>query len=441
MAYTEWRGNSWRVRWETGRINPDTGRKAYDSKSGFAEEDTAYKYGLDRESDIRNDRYISRRDGSMKTQELALTWLEVQDLAYDSIRAYRTAITSKINPYWGDKPVADITIPAYEAWAKHIRATCAPNYTKNILMVFSMIMDYAVDSEMRKSSPVIKRRRRGKFTRKTRERKRNLELALVHQLAMNANAVWGYPGYVFFLTVAFTGMRRAELFALRREYCWPNWPASDPREDDDPDEVVRYEEDLERYGRDGDRMPALRVQWQHKFMHGKAVLVPPKYESFRTLVLPPFLAEMFDILLTSHDSPWVFPTISGGSLLQTDWSASYYAPIVCGAEERTGRWARPKVLAVPGWVQPDGKPKRLHLLRHGHKEWLQEDGIPEVASEGRMGHEIDGVRGLYGNVTPAMERQIAAVLQARWERFTGTLGPTWAPPSPIRLPVDHSERQ
>jgi integrase len=428
------------VRWETGRLNPATGRKVYDSKSGFTgadAENKAYQYGLDRESDIRNDRYISRRDGSMKMKELTVTWLEVQDLAYDSIRAYRTAITAKINPYWGEKTVADVTVPGYDAWAKHIRATCSVNYAKNILMVFGMVMDYAVVCELRKSSPVIKRPRRGKFTRKPKERKRNLDVALVHQLAENANTVWGYPGYVLFLTVAFTGMRRSELYGLRRDYCSPTWPASDPRDDPDPEELERYEDDMRRYGRGDGLLPALRVEYQHKWMHGKPVLVPPKYESKRSLVLPPFLTEMFDMLLKSHDSEWAFPAMGGSPLLKANWSNSYYKPIVCGAEGRGGRLPRPEVPAVPAWIQPDGKPKRLHLLRHAHKEWLQEDLVPEVASEARMGHEIQGVRGLYGNVTPGMEQQIAGVLQARWERFVGEQGPGWRSPSPTCLPVDH----
>lgn len=409
-----------------------TKRKIYDGKSGFTDEDEAYNYGLDRESDIRNDRYISRRDGQMKVKDLTLTWLEVQDLAYDSIRAYRTAITAQINPYWGDKAVADVTVAGYDAWAKHIRATCAPNYAKNILMVFGMVMDYAVVCELRKSSPIVKRPRRGKFTKRPRERKRNLQLDTVHRLALNAHEVWGYPGYVLFLTVPFTGMRRSELYGLRREYCSPTWPASDPRQD--PEEQERYEDDERRYGTG--LMPAVRVEWQHKWVNGKPVLAPPKYGSARTLVLPPFLAEMFDILLKSHSSEWAFPAMGGGPLIKANWSTSYYRPIVCGAEQRTGARIRPAIPAVPEWVQADGKPKRLHLLRHGMKEWLQEDNIPEVASEARMGHEIQGVRGLYGNVTPGMEQRIAEVLQARWEAFTPSLGEGWQPPSPKCLPVD-----
>jgi integrase len=450
MPHVERRGNSIRVKWWGGEYHFDadgrpTKRKKYESASGhesgdpFRDEDEAYNYGLDRESDVRNGRGIKRSDGSTLIGDLAPAWLEIQDLAYDSIRAYRTAINAQILPYWRARAVGDITVPQYEAWAKQVRARCAPAYARNILLVFSLIMDYAVACDMRKSSPVVRMRRRGKFVRRHKERKRALDLSTVHQLAENAHKLWGYQGYVFFLTIAFTGLRRAEIFGLRREYSSPTWPGSDPRASIDPDDLARYEDEAQRYGIGDDLMPALRVEYQHKYMHGKPALCAPKYDSRRTLVLPPFLADMHEQLLKSHDSEWTFPSMIGGACLQTNWSESYYKPIVMGCEARGGHAPRPELPAVTAWQQPDGQggmqPKRLHLLRHGMKEWLDEPGvIPRVAVEGRMGHELAGVEGIYSNVTPAMEQSIMDVLQARWETFVSQQGEGWKPPSPNRLP-------
>ncbi|MGW7001295.1 hypothetical protein ACWGCW_00350 [Streptomyces sp. NPDC054933] len=67
--------------------------------------------------------------------------------------------------------------------------------------------------------------------------------------------------------------------------------------------------------------------------------------------------------------------------------------------------------------------KDIYRLRHGHKEWLDEDGHPRAAVEARMGHELGGVEGVYANVTVVMERRIMESLQARWERFVGELKP------------------
>lgn len=60
--------------------------------------------------------------------------------------------------------------------------------------------------------------------------------------------------------------------------------------------------------------------------------------------------------------------------------------------------------------------KRLYLLRHGGKEWLDEDRHSRIAVETRMGREVAGVDGLYSHVALAMEQEISDSLQSRWLR-------------------------
>lgn len=79
---------------------------------------------------------------------------------------------------------------------------------------------------------------------------------------------------------------------------------------------------------------------------------------------------------------------------------------------RGGRNQRP---AIP--VVPDFAGRRMYLIRHGHKAWLDEDGHSRFAVESRMGHEVPGVEGTYSSVTVPMERAIMKSLQERWERF------------------------
>ncbi len=244
---------------------------------------------------------------------------------------------------------------------------------------------------------------------------------MLHALACNAYTVWGFTGWACIWTVAFTGLRPpGETWGLRREFASPAWPASDP----DPD---RRHEAEERYG--PQKLPALRVQWQQQYVEGKRVLVDPKYDSHRTLVLPAFLHEMHAALLASHDSEWVFPGIQGGEM-QRAWWDSYWSPIRDGWPERLGRSdiARPAIRPVEEMAG-----KRFYLLRHGHREWLDEDGHSRTAIETRMGHEVAGVEGLYSNLTPRMEAAIAESLQARWEAFWRQ-GIWWAPPFPSNLP-------
>src|SRR5690606_28221087 len=75
MAYVEWRGNTCRVVWNT-RQKDERGKWIYDQKGGFTDEAAAKTYGLDREAEIRNDDYISSRDGSVTVGEYAKTWVD-----------------------------------------------------------------------------------------------------------------------------------------------------------------------------------------------------------------------------------------------------------------------------------------------------------------------------------------------------------------------------
>ncbi|MEU0991640.1 integrase [Streptomyces sp. NPDC005953] len=435
MPWVESRGNSVRVKWDTGRVDPETGKKIYDGKSSTKwTEDEAFDYGLDRESDVRNDRYISRRDGSLLMKDYCRDWPDTLDVGHLRERNVRSHLRLYVIPRWADVAVGDIKPSMYRAWEKWLRAQphIGDRYAGEILGTFSMLMDDAVEDELRKVSPVPKKRKRGRYVKKKREKKREMAIADVHQLALNALVYWGFAGYVFVLTMAYTGMRPAELYALRREYCHPAWPMSDPDEE-------QREESVERYTRRG--MPAIRVEYQHQWKDSQLTLLPPKYESRRALVIPPFLAELLDMLLASHNSEWVFVSISGSELAKANFTYQYWRRIADGQTAsvprrqgggRGGCW-RP----LPGWSGVKGWiGKRLYLLRHGHKEWLDEDGHSRIAAESRMGHEVAGVEGLYANVTVAMEKRIMDSLQERWEGLMRTLGDDFTLPSPISLPVD-----
>ena len=413
-VYTEWRGGTCRVKWWTGERHP-SGRKRFESEGGFTDEDEAYEYGLEQMSEIRRGTGISNRDSSTLMTDWIDDWFAATDHAYTTQKSYKAIINRHIRPYFNGTAVGEIDVIAYRAFRKHIRAKLpAAGSAKNVMTVLGMILDDAVP-RLIKTSPVERKRTRGRYVKKQqRERKRDMDIAAIDQLARNAEVVFGYPGYVMIWTMAMTGMRPGELFGLRREYCYPNWPASDPRPDEEEEE--RYAEDLLRYGKGDGLMPAIRVQQQVQQVQGGIAEVPPKYFSYRTLVVPEFLAEMLEKLLASHDNKWVFPAIAGGCLASAAFSVDYWPYISQGAKERTvvpgGRNQRPAIPAVPSFTG-----RRMYLIRHGAKAWLDEDGHSRFAVESRMGHEVQGVEGTYSSVTVVMERAIMKALQARWERF------------------------
>ncbi|MFD9192927.1 integrase [Streptomyces phaeochromogenes] len=412
-VYTEWRGGTCRVKWWTGEYH-DNGRKRFESEGGFTDEDEAYEHGLEKMSEIRRGDHVSNRDGATLMSDWLDDWLEAMDHGHLTERGYRSAIENHIRPYFKKRNAAvkDIDVLAYRAFRKHVNNVIGPGSAKNVMMIFGMVLDDAVP-RLIKTSPVERTRRRGKFKKKAKERKKDVTPESVEQLARNARTLFGQSGYVFMWTMAMTGMRPAELYGLTREYCYPNWPATDPRSD--PDEEERYGEDLERYGKDGERMPAIRVERQVQYEEGELRFFPPKYESYRSLVVPPFLAGLLEDLLAGHDSEWVFPAMQGGSLGAVNFDYRYWRPIADGAKQRVGRQARWNRDAIP--EVPSFKGKRLYLVRHGHKAWLDEDGHSTFAVESRMGHEVQGVAGVYSSVTVPMERAMMKSLQERWDRL------------------------
>ncbi|WP_369355613.1 hypothetical protein [Streptomyces sp. cg2] len=94
--------------------------------------------------------------------------------------------------------------------------------------------------KMRRDSPVIRQKRRGKYTKKPREIKRPTEMAVLHQLARNAYTVWAYTGWVYIWTTSFTAMRPGEMYGLQRHYAPPNWPATEPDTDRRAESLKRY---------------------------------------------------------------------------------------------------------------------------------------------------------------------------------------------------------
>jgi hypothetical protein len=46
---------------------------------------------------------------------------------------------------------------------------------------------------------------------------------------------------------------------------------------------------------------------------------------------------------------------------------------------------------------------------------MEEAGISDLLRSERMGHEVPGMRGVYGHVSPSMRADLKAMLQERWE--------------------------
>jgi integrase len=66
------------------------------------------------------------------------------------------------------------------------------------------------------------------------------------------------------------------------------------------------------------------------------------------------------------------------------------------------------------WV-PVAEGMTPHGMRHAHKSHMAQHRIPEVMSEGRLGHRLPGLAGVYSHPTPEMRAELTAMLQAAFE--------------------------
>lgn len=395
MASAEKRGKTWRSRYK----KPDG---TWGSEPGFPTKAAALKFGHDQESKVGAGKFIDPKAGRITVGKWSDTWLNMIRVGPLSERNYRSRIRAQIRPRWEKTAVADVKTSEYRIWMNLLRAEQSKDYCDNIEMTFRMMLDDAVVEGVIGTNPIpVQRRRRGQY-----EPEDSGEDTYVYPdplqallLAENARIIRGFVGEVMILTMAYTGMRIGEIVGLRREFCWV---------DPGRDEFDRH----------------IRVEWQGQWLDkGRGfTLLPPKYGSRRTLILPPFLADLLWKLLDSHDKEHVFPAVRGGPMRADDqFYGRFWQPIVEGHDalpQIRGRRSRPEIPAVAGLSGLDP-----HGTRHGQRVWLEEDDIADSAIDERMGHKVRGKgtkagKGVltYRHVTPAMRKRIAKSLQRRWER-------------------------
>lgn len=435
MAYAEKRGKSWRVRYKL----PDG---TYDSASGFETKQDALDHGRALETDVQRKVFVNPKDGAKLFGEWALECRAASDVSETSDRSYDSRLNAVILPKWAETPVGDITSMSYRAWTTKLGEQYKPNYVKAVEGLMRMILDDAVTERLIPYNPMptASQRRRGRHV--TVEASDDYVWATpaqVLQLAENARTVRGFQWYVMVLTAAYAGLRMGEVAGLRRDQVrllgleygkslrvqwqgqWLSAPAKHIVNRGDTLEAIaelrladpkRASEIAEANGLG----PGEKLRAGRRLMLPKGfTLLPPKYSSYRTLILPPFLGDLLSQLLAENTHPLlVFPSQRGRPLRVDDqFYGRFWHPIVEGQDAEPSRRGRAEQVELPTVEGLEGMVP--HGLRHGHKVWLDEQGHARVAVEERLGHRLQGVEGTYSHTSPAMERGISRGLQWAWE--------------------------
>ncbi|OKK06451.1 hypothetical protein AMK26_10565 [Streptomyces sp. CB03234] len=436
MAYAEKRGRSWRVRYQL-----PNGK--YDSESGFETKQDALDWGRAQETDVKRKVFVNPSDGRKLFGEWITEWRKVLDVSEMSEETYDSRINAVIRPQWENVPIGDITSMSYRAWQTQLKSRFKKNYVDGIEGVMRMLLDDAVEERLIPFNPMptASKRRRGRHVPvDTADEYVWPTPRQARLVAENARALRGFQWYVMILTMAYTGVRMGEVAGLRRDQLqllgleygrslrvqWQGqWLSKSAKH------IVNRGETLESIAAlrlaDADRAEEVakandlaagaRLRAGQQMLLPKGfTLLPPKYSSYRTLILPPFLADLLSELLAMNTHKiLVFPSQRGKPLRVDDqFYGRFWQPILHGQKaepKRRGRRAQSALPAVEG--VEDMVP---HGTRHGHKVWLDEQGHPRVAVEERMGHKLKGVEGTYSHTSPEMELAIAKGLQELWEK-------------------------
>ncbi|PSL53273.1 phage integrase family protein [Saccharothrix carnea] len=257
-------------------------------------------------------------------------------------------------------------------WAKQLRRSLGERSVTDVVNLLSRILGEAVDEGLIGANPCRKLR----LATGDQPERPHATAAQIAGLAARVSP----DNAALIVTAAYTGLRWGELTGLQ-------WARVDTA-----NREIRVD------GKDG----ALHE------VGGKLTLGPPKTPaSVRTVHLPEFLADLLDEHHDRHPhARFVFTGTDGGFHRRSNFRRRVWLP------DLRGDTGRPRI----------NTEMHFHDLRHTHKTWLIEDGVPEVLQHKRIGHKFHGVMGVYSHVTQPMIDTMLAGLQRRWEQ-TGSKNP------------------
>jgi len=367
MAWVEKHGPGFRVRYRMadGSLGTET---------GFNDITSARNRAKDIESEKRNGRFVDPRAGQTRLAEWVEVWSDAHDVSPGTWAKYQSHLRNHILPRFGDDAVADISRMAVKAWVKALRRKLAEPTVADVVTLLSQLLGEAVDENLITANP-CRKLRLNSGDQPERPHARPWQVVRLGERC-------GDNERVLIVTAAYTGLRWGELAGLR----WPNLHLG--------------------HG-------VIKVDAKTGALHeigGRLELGPPKSPaSVRTVHLPEFLIKLLLEHRADTDHEHVFTGIDGGLMRRTNFRRRVWLLAVDGNKRR-------------GWA-PLFPGLHFHDLRHTHKTWMIEDGVPEVVQCRRLGHRMDGVRGRYSHVTQAMTDHLLDGMQRRWERSDGDLYP------------------
>ena len=445
MAYAEKRGRSakpWRVKYKL-----PSGIET--SESGFETKAAALTWGRDQEARIREGRWTDPNAGKITVSAWIDRWMTLQDVGLSTVENREYLIRRFIRPSFGTSELGSLTTEDITRWENSIpaRTGVSRRVARDARAVLCTMLGDAAAAKppLIPYNPAIRPRNRGRRTGRKLDRGPQRVWATPLQALLVAERAALLSGrdedFTMVITIGYTGLRWGETIGLERDHV----------HDDE-----------------------IHVEWQLREIRSTFHRLPPKDDSYRSpnwepclpVDLPPFLAELLARQIKAQprqrcacaaqhggSGQYVFLGPDGGHPRRSNYARRVFRPACDGryqpqpskpprltivdASEWPGIPITTWAPAPPGdaaFTRPRGRgirpiPEDIpvacwlpvkyglnpHGMRHGHKTWMAEDGIPEILAEHRLGHEVPGMRGLYAHTSDRMREDLKRALQARWE--------------------------
>ena len=461
MAYAEKRGKGpapWRVKYKL-----PNGTEI--SESGFETKAAALTWGRDQEARIREGRWTDPNAGKLTVGEWIDRWLAIQDVGISTVDHRGYLLRRFIRPAWDETPMHSLSTEEITRWENALpaRTGVSPRTARAARTLLGTILGDAATTRppLIPYNPALRPRNRGRRTGRRLQLSPQRAWATPLETLLLAERAALLTGraedFTMIVTIGYTGLRWGEAIGLERGHTHPG---------------------------------EIHVEWQLRELNGRFHRLPPKDDSYRSpawepclpVNLPPFLTGLLGRQIRDHAHPpcgcaaqhggsgrYLFLGPDGGHFRRSNYARRVFRPACDGRHEASSghpgklviadatTWPGVPIAAWPpagasaDYVPPRGRGIQVirddiptvswlpikpgltvHGLRHGHKTWMAEDGIPEILAEQRLGHQVPGMRGLYAHASDRMRDDLKHALQARWEDSLRARA-TISPHSPVPL--------
>jgi integrase len=420
----------------------------------YPDPDDAYADAVEQIAEQMKGTWRDRSGPKMLLEEWMDIWTGLRDVEPTSMNRDKYFAEHHILPEFQGRELGSLTFEEIEAWEKDIQTRTSARGTpfaettaRGARNLLSTMLADAVHAHKIDWNPAERRKgRRGKRVQAKGRR------APTHAAAKKSNVITPVQAicfaercalltgddidFVMNIFAPWTGVRWGELMAVE------GWDGKDSPLQLPAEGIATY-----------------ALDWQLREIGGKVEKAPPKDGSYRTLDIPPFLADLLRWAVknqrpacacpASNDHPickgddeteahYLFLGPRGGHPRRSNYADRIITPAAEGLHpQRKGAPRRPVYITAEPWpgipirkgnrknkaadIAEGTWPNLLgkfkpHDDRHSHSTWLDDSNVSKVLQMERRGHAVPGMDGIYVHPTPEMRQQLCDYLQQLWEQ-------------------------